>query len=230
MLLIVASSADEVARQLAVRWKEHDACLLTPLDLSREGWQYHLPVSSSQGTVLGRSFSREQIRGVLSRLPRVCEEDIPHIVAEDRGYVAAEMTAFLTAWLSWLPCPVLNEVTTTCLAGPDWRRERWVHLAAQLGMKVRRMELTTGSEDERLDYGHLTAITIFGDRVLGDANAELASRVRRMALVAGVGMLTAYFDSGEDDAELVDASPWPDLSTEPASALVLEYLLRGSHC
>ena len=230
MLLIVASPRDEVARQLAVRWKPHDACLLTPLDLSTAGWRYDLPAFTLQGSVMGRTFADSDVRGVLSRLPRVFAEDLGHIVEADRSYVATEMTAFLIAWLSRLPCPVVNAPTPGCLAGPEWRRERWIHLAARLGMKVRPLDIGTSIDDKILDHQALTAHTIIGNRTFGDVHQLLARHVRRMARVAGVDMLTAYFDGSTEDAAFVDANPWPDLANDEAAELVLQLFLRGNRC
>ena len=84
-----------------------------------------------------RRFVSSQIGGVLVRLPRISAEELRHIEAADREYVASEMTAFLAVWLSSLSCPVLNRPAPDCLFGSNWRPEHWVRLAAQVGLLVR---------------------------------------------------------------------------------------------
>ena len=68
----------------------------------------------------GRIVRCQKIAGVLTRLPYVYEREVHHIALDDRQYVAAEMGAFLTAWLASLACPILNRpmlVTCRGLAG-----------------------------------------------------------------------------------------------------------------
>src|SRR5688572_23214757 len=123
MLLIIASRYDDSARALARRYG--DAAVLTPADLSRPGWRFiNGNAEDSTAVAEGCSVSARSIRGVLTRLPSVTPAELPQIVPTDREYVAAEMNAFLTAWLSELPCRVINRPTALCLAGPAWRREQ----------------------------------------------------------------------------------------------------------
>src|SRR5438034_2764184 len=140
MLAIIADGADLVADALAARWRQRtsaDVALLTPADLSRRGWRYRLGTGAGPAgaaIIADRIVPVEEIDGVLTRLPSVSPHHLPHIIPADREYVAAEMTAFLTAWLSGLTCPVLNRPTPGCLTGPAWRPQHWAHLAAQLAI------------------------------------------------------------------------------------------------
>src|SRR5262245_34157967 len=125
MILVLASRSDENARSLVDRWESHGARLLVPECLSVVGWRHRGSARPSSRAVLGGvPVNGAEIRGVLSRLPSVMPSDLLHICAEDRAYVAAEMTAFLVAWLASLPCPVLNRPTPTSLAGPLLRQEQ----------------------------------------------------------------------------------------------------------
>jgi hypothetical protein len=127
---------------------------------------------------------------VLTRLGWVTEHEIPHIAAHDRGYVAAEMHAFLFGWLSHIPCRVLNRPTAYCLAGPSWRPEKWLHAAARLGIPTRRMQHLTrpGSSPQAgcASEAGIT-VTIVGDRSIGDR--RFAEATRELAAAAGVEML-----------------------------------------
>ena len=70
----------------------------------------------------GQVLPVADITGVLTRLPAVQPEDLAHIATADRDYVASEMTAFLIAFVSALPCRVLDRPSAGALSGPAWRR------------------------------------------------------------------------------------------------------------
>src|SRR5262245_2467532 len=135
--MIVASRSDEAARILTHRWRALGAVLVTSSDLSAVGWRDHVGRhAGATAGIDGRVVSTDDITGVLTRLAAVEERELTHIVPDDRAYVAQEMTAFLVSWLSGLSCPMLNRPTPGCLAGPPWRRERWIHEAARLHIPV----------------------------------------------------------------------------------------------
>lgn len=224
MILVLAHADDCAARSLVGRWSDHDARLLTCRDLSNAGWRYYPgEPESSRAVVDDRIVPFEEIDGVVTRLPSVNEDDLPHIVAADRGYVAAEMTAFLVAWLSEAAIPVVNRPTPTCLTGPNWRREQWLHAAALAGMRTRATRrLITPSRDERpeADDAPGVAATIVGDCCVGPIADVLAAQARRLAELAGVELLTVEFDGPERDAAFVRAYPGADVSqAEIADAL-----------
>ena len=145
MLVVVASRYDEIARSLVDCWAKQGAKLLTCDDLSVVGWRHSLrgvggdssPLLDSTAVVDGQVVGVEEISGVLIRLPYVFEQELLHIVPDDRAYVAAEMQAFLISWLSRLKCPVLNRPTPSYLLGANWRPQQWVYAAAQVGIPVR---------------------------------------------------------------------------------------------
>ena len=150
MLVVVAGRHDATARAFVERHAGAGIALLTGDDLSRPGWRFSLgnggPGADGSAVVGGRQVATTDIAGVLTRLPHVTEAELPAIVPEDRTYVAAEMTAFLLAWLSALRCPVLNPPTATCLAGPYWWPAQWVRVAHGLGIPVRPVRLLAGPD------------------------------------------------------------------------------------
>ena len=99
MLVIVAGRTDSRAQLLAERWITHDARVLTSRDLSTKGWAHRLDNGSAATTAVikGRTIASEQITGVLTCVPAITEDELPNIVADDRPFVAAEMTALLGA-------------------------------------------------------------------------------------------------------------------------------------
>lgn len=224
MIVIVASAGDLAAPALARSWP--DAQVLTPLDFSLPGWRCRFGVRDPGTAVAGgRTIAAETITGVVTRLPVITEAEIPHIAAEDREYVAAEMQAFLFAWLSRLSCPMLNRPTVTCLSGPSWRLEKWVSVAAQLGIRVRPIVRTIRP---RSTYQFPTTsadvvITVVGERSMG-GDSELAEQTTRLAAAAGVGMLTASYLRTDSGAELVGVSLWPDITDPSVRDAMLHFL------
>jgi len=234
MLVIFTNRHDPAARALISRWSPHDATLLTSRDLSAAGWRHFLNAGGSSTAVIGgRVVPCEEIAGVLVRWPCVYERELSHIVPEDRAYMASEMTAFLIAWLTRLSCPVLNRPTPTSLLGPSWRPEEWVHAAARAGIPVRpihrRVLLSARPEPSAPaspSEPPSCAVTVVGDRWFGPVDPALAARARRLADIARVDLLTAYFDAPDPGALLIGVDLWPDLSRDEVADAVLAYFLE----
>lgn len=243
MLVVVASRHDKAAQALVANWSADGAMLLTPEDLSVVGWRHYVrgvdeageaentisSSSSSWAVVSGVSIALDQITGVLTRLPSIFEQELLHIIPEDRAYVAAEMNAFLISWLSSLKCPVLNRPTPTYLLGPAWRPEQWVYAAAQLGIPVRpvqRQSSLLASVRPQVIEKPAVKVTVVGGRCLGEVEKPLASHARRLADAAQVDLLTVNFSSNESSAELLGADLWTDISAPNVADAILEYLSK----
>ncbi len=247
MLVVVASRHDKAAEALVANWAAHGhgVSLLTPEDLSVVGWRHYLssidgeinsPLSSSAvvgGVAMSTTcaIALDQITGVLTRLPSIFEQELLHIIPEDRAYVATEMNAFLIAWLSSLKCPVLNRPTPTYLLGPAWRPEQWVYAAAQLGIPVRpvrRQSSMSANVCPQVLEKSSVKVTVVGDRCLGEVEKTLASHARRIADAAQVDLLTVHFSSNESPAEFLGADLWTDISAPDVGDAILEYLSGGN--
>jgi hypothetical protein len=137
------------------------------------------------------------------------------------------MTALLKSWLSGLGCPVLNQPDANCLSGPGWDQERWVHVAARLGVPVRplrrRIALSAGASETGPAPPGIT-VTVVGDRCLGPADDVLFTHARRLARAARAGLLSVRFGETADGPELLAANPFPDVSAPEVADAVLEYL------
>lgn len=238
MLVVVASRYDEAARSLVNRWANQEARLLTCEDLSVVGWRYSVSgkdeVSSSlldsTAVVDGQVVGVEEISSVLTRLPCVFEQELLHIVPDDRAYVASEMNAFLISWLSGLKCPVLNRPAPSYLLGPNWRHQQWVYTAAQVDIPVRQVHqhIALGAEvlpqtPEQLPV----TVTVVGDRILGSVDRVLATQARCLADVAEVDLLAVHFSGNESNAEFLGADLLPDISSSDIAEAILEYLSTG---
>ena len=226
MILIVASTVDEVAPVLAVRWAHRGARVLTPKDLSCGGWRWRLGASTSDAASCREgTIPTDKIHGVLTRLPCVSDRDLPHIKTEDRAYAGMEMQAFLFAWLAGLRCPVLNRPTAFCLNGPSWRPEQWVRLAAHSGLPVdpARRSLVKGEalQAAAIPGAEAIAVTIAGTGCAGSSDPVLIGRARQLAAAAGLSLLTVFFDRSDASSKFVGASPWANVADPVIADLVL---------
>ena len=148
----------------------------TPADPSTSGWRYSAGKPDEGAAVLaGQIVPVSTITGVLTRLPAIHADMLPHIHAADRDYVASEMTAFLIAFLSSLPCRLLNRPTAGSLLGPAWRPEQWTRTAAKAGIPVRPIHRSVRLSALSTPGSEIAAeVTVIGDRILTEVMADLA--------------------------------------------------------
>jgi hypothetical protein len=234
MIIVLAGRYDAPARRLKDRWAGADAHLFTCDDLSVSGWRYRLndPLNST-AIINGRGIKQSKIAGVVTRLSWIWEGELVHIVAHDRGYVAAEMSAFLVFWLSGLTCPVLNRPTANSFNGPGWGRERWNFAASEAGMRVdsicRRASLAVlPADDAAVQERHdQVSVTVIGEQCLGNADKTLKGQARRLATIAGVDFLEVQFGSADADAAFVGINTFPDIDNAAIADAALSYLRRS---
>jgi hypothetical protein len=226
VLVVVASPRDRAAEALAKHWGGRDAALLTPADLSRPGWKFD-PAAPRRGIAVigGRRVPVRAIRGVLTRLPAVFTADLPHIVEQDRNYVAAEMTAFLLAWLTSLRCAVVNRPVAPSLAGPCWHPVQWAHAAHRAGLRT-----TIQGRGDRVDPGEVHTDIVLAGRCLGAVKPRVAERITRLAAIARVDLLAVHLRGDGAEPTFVGADPWPDPSGSDVAAALLEHFERSDPC
>jgi len=122
-----------------------------------------------------RARRQRELRGVVTRIANVHASDLAHIVEQDREYVAAELNAFLTAWLDSLRCPVINRPSASSLLGPALSHERWLALARgrlRLAMSRHRVPV-----DEH-PYAPVF-VTVIGDRWFATRRRSASSLAAR---------------------------------------------------
>jgi hypothetical protein len=230
VLVVVASRLDMAATRFVAANADSGVLLMTPADLSQQGWKFHLggPMGST-AVVAGRPIKATAIAAVMTRLPAVSDHDLPHIVPSERAYVAAEMNAFLLAWLTSLTCPLLNRPTPQCLSGPLWRQEKWVLTANRLGIPSRPVarqvpsnELIGAASSEPAG----TTIAVIGRKHVGAGDGVLVKRAHALAEAAAVDLLAVQFDGDGPDARFVDANLWPDLGDDNIAEAVIALMLE----
>ena len=216
MLLVLAHAGDESAAAFAAEHGAEEVVLVTPRALSQPGWTFR-PDEPAAATfcVDGRRMRLAVARGVMPRLAEVTPADLPHVVAEDRVYVAAEMTAFLLALLAATAVPVINRPTPQCLCGPAWTDAKWRREAARLGLDASpaRADVTYGVAPSPEPDGAL--VSVVGDRCLGTDHPPARERAR----AAGATLLTVAFDAR---GRVLRADPWIDLAAAGAGRAVLD--------
>jgi hypothetical protein len=229
MLVIVASRFDADAHALAAGWPG-PALVLTPADLSMKGWRHVTGADENTAVIGGRMVAASEIDGVLTRLPAVLESELGSIAADDRAYVAAEMTAWLAAWLWDLPCPVLNRPSPVHLIGPAWSREQWLLAARRLGIPsvtVSRSTRTVGGASGPgggpAGTGRVV-VTVAGGRPIGAGGDTLTEAAAALAEAAGVELLRAWFTSDDEEALFVGADYSVDLEHPEVRAAILARL------
>jgi hypothetical protein len=234
MIAIIAAQNDEPARWLTARWEANGARLLTPKDLSVPGWRYKPhPGRDYTAIVSKKSVTGTEIAGVLTRLAWVLEQDVPHLVSHDRAYVAAEMTAFLSSWLSGLKCPVINRPTPTCLVGPAWRQEQWVHAAARLGIPICPVRRNTRRHENAAEDEHplpVCSVTVVAGHSFGASDNLIQGYARRLASAVGVDLLAAHFVRVDETYKFASADLWPDVTVPEVADAILDSLLGRHTC
>jgi hypothetical protein len=117
-IVVLASGSDRIAARFAHRFRRTGVRLMTPSDLTVPGWVCRLGRPSGCAVVSGVRIPTDAIRTVLTRLTIVTSADIAHLITpEDCEYAAAEMTAFLAAWLDSLNARTFNRPSPTFLPG-----------------------------------------------------------------------------------------------------------------
>ncbi len=199
--MILASALDGDARRLQAAWAPQ-AVLLTPRDLSMPGWRLGI-AEAGEGRWACQGVDRPDgaISTVLTRLVQVDPLELDWIQPARRDFVAAEMTAFLLAWLEGLPCPVIDRPGPGCLCGRNWGWFHWADHASALGIPVR---------DPSPDPGATRLVTVVGETVIGAGTRHgkggaSHSWARRLCAAAGQAMASFHFQGEGTELGLVGA-------------------------
>jgi hypothetical protein len=138
-----------------------------------------------------------EISAVCTLLPAVSEIDVGGVRAMDRAYVASEMTAFLSAWLDGLECPMINRPTPSCLCGPAWGPERWRYAAAAAGLRA-------------VHEGE-TVVSVVGDHVFGAETSAQRDTARTLARANDVRALRVILGGPREAPSVATADLWLDV-------------------
>lgn len=216
-LLLLARAGDpviETLRPLLPRRLVHADIA----DLSSAGWQYVVGRPDlATACARGRVLTADHIAAVLCRISTVLPGDVQHLHVDDRAFAAAEMNAFLRAWLAQYKGVRFNEPNSTSLAGPAWHAMRWRWLAAQLGVPSVAASFFVVNAD-------LLTLLVAGDRVIGTEDPMLVRYSLRIARAVRSSLLALRFlnDAGW---RFESADSCPPLDRHCAAQLI-EWALR----
>lgn len=228
MFVIVAGRNDPGAATLARCWAADGAAVLSCEDLSTRGWR-HFPddPAASRAVIGGTITPLADIRGAVVRRSWVFPHELSHVAAEDRDYVAAEMSAFLLAWLTDLPCPVFNTPTASCLCGPGWSPALWARAARRCGIAAPPSRFGAPDPAEDGAEREFATVNVIDGLCIDSPDPAMADAARRLAAFAGVRWLAARFAAGGQAPTFVGASALPEPG-EPAAARLREAFLSAT--
>ena len=213
MIVVVASIHDARALRIVAEWGSKSAAVLSAEDLCMPGWVFRVPIDPHTTAVIGgQKIPGERISGILTLRPCIFPEELQDTQAAHRTYVAAELNAFLLAWLTAQSSRVVNRPTACCLAGPNWRPEQWTQAAARLDIPARTWRHIPSHNCIPNDGETLEVITV-GEQCFGCGDSGLREKSLKLAQAAGVELLSVRFSV--DRTRFVSASAWPSL-TDPA--------------
>lgn len=223
MWLVLAHASDRTARELTERWP-HGCRLVTPADVCTEGWA--LEIDDTAAGPSGAALPGT-VRGVITRLGGIGPADLAGVHAADRGYAAAELAAFLLAWLDDCPVPVISRPEPGSLNGPAWSAAQWALAAHLAGLAVLPLRLGSSPESAGDSPGACAdgvpldrvTVTVIGDQVIGDVHPRLSQGAARLARAAGTRLLGVTFDGREAGSRFAGASVCPALPPRAAEAL-----------
>jgi len=211
VIAVLGSELDRAACKLVEAWSAVGGVLLSARDLCRRGWVFRVP-NDRKGSFVAGAVARpiEALRGVVVRRPAVAAEELAWIAQEDRQYVAAEINAFLVAWLAALRCPVLNRPTATSLSGPAWSQIQWRVAAARADVPWA----------DPIEADTVAEVVFCGDLHCGAPSKRQVSYGTRLCAASGADLLGVQF-SGDAVAAV---TPQPRLADQGARDMVLAYL------
>ncbi len=248
MILIFAHSGDHDAVALASRWS--NVAVFTARDLARHGWTFSpienrssnreaqvpstVPAYAAGRAVAGgATINAADISAVMIRWPGVYESDLWFIDGVDRPYVAAEMNAFLVAWLAALPARVLNRPGGTGLLAPGWRPERWTLEVTRLHIPARPVErvasIGNAVQSSELPKQELSVL-VCGENTLGAPLPAIATDSLRIARHAGLELLRLRFEIFDGTHRFVAADSIPTLSVNEESFVFSALGSRAKVC
>jgi hypothetical protein len=206
-LAVLATPDDPAWPALRSAWNG-PTVRLSSRDLSRPGWRLavNAPADARLATEDGVLEARS-LAAIVVRLGWIHAWELCWIDEAEREYVAAEMNAFLLAFLHLAPCLVMNRPTALCLAGPMWRPAAWRAAAANMG-------LTPASALETATW----RIDVVGRRAAGPATRSTLASSAALAGAANADLLCLEMTGEPQAPRFVTAHPFPDLANPDLAA------------
>jgi len=169
----------------------------------------------------GKVVADAEIQGVLTLRPCIYPEELLSTGAAHRSYIAAELNAFLLAWLAARTCPVVNRPTACCLAGPNWCAEQWTLAVARQGIPAEYQRTVPARRELETSPEACEIITV-AERCFGCQDSTLRRTSLQLARAAGVELLSVRFSKHE--GHFLSATTWPALAQAEVLVALRELL------
>ena len=233
MILVISNVANDAAATLVGMFPAGAASLVTASNFS-ESFKAAISVgdfSLSEVTLGGARIKAGEIAGVITTVSHFLPQEFYYIEPADREYVCAEVSAFLTYFLSELRCPKLNPPTPRRLSGMGMHRIEWLEAARGRGIPLWPLHLRNGvpvAEASPRELGYVWS-TIIGDSVVEERTPPaVAAHMRTLSRAFSMPYLSGLFVSpGATDYFLADLASVPDVSTRENREAMVRYLGRA---
>lgn len=183
MIIVLGSAHDPVARSMIDTFT--DAHLCSAEDLCSPGWVWPIDhMRDPVWVVEGRPVPDETVSGVFVRRTCVYPEELMGTHPDDREYLAAECSAFLSFVLARTGARVVNPVIDGAFGEEALRLERWMPAARSVGQAVAPLRFHDG-EVEEIARSAIVVDVVDGE-AFGDLDVALLQRLALMARKIGV--------------------------------------------
>jgi hypothetical protein len=226
VIVVAGSRHDPVAAELVRRWPA--AALCDADDLMAPGWRWQARASpgpdARRWVVGGEVVPDAEVTGVFLRRAAVHADELAGTHPDDRAYLAAEALAFLVFVLATTGAVVVNPVSEGTLGVDALRPERWMHVAAELGVAVAPLRLSTKAPSAGSRPGPGARPESLVEVVAGEASpaGTFADAAAAVADSLGLRWAVAGFD-GAGRLSTLTTTPAPS----PEAAARLGVLLAG---
>lgn len=185
MIVVISPLLNDTIVKAFAGWSQTtEIALLTVKDMMSEGWElYSHRFEDSFFVVNGKQCAVNQIDGVINLLPFIYEKELIQIQEEDRPYVASELTAMMTYFLTKLSCKTINRPNAEDLMGSSGVYYQWKHFATKLGIPIQNV---VGQTPPALMY-------IVDDLVLNEQQIPYEDEVRNLAIQLNTNYLEVRF-------------------------------------
>jgi hypothetical protein len=214
VIVVAGSRHDPVALDLVRRWP--GAALCDADDLTTRGWNWPATSATAERiwVIDGATLPDREVTGVFLRRSGVYADEFPHTHHDDRDYLAAEAHAFLVFVLATTGATVVNPDVDGALGAEALRPERWMPVAARVGLAV--APLRIASAERQLQRDAATIIEVVGGEPLPAPNASLTDAAVAVTSALGLVWAVAAFD---DRGRLSALSTTRPPSTDAAGRL-----------
>jgi hypothetical protein len=225
---VVAAAGDPAAGRLLEQWPPGVARAMTPATIAACAWQWSLGADGTVAWQVRDALGAPPgVRGIVNLLEQVRPCDLPQFQPAERSYVAAELTAFLHAWLHTLDCRKLNPPSLSTLNG-ELSELTWRAQAMRCGMLVTAYSTDDGlcaSSEQPADA--TITVSVIGRRTVGMRHARLLDAALALRECTRLPMLQLTCRDTPEGLVFCRATVRPDFSDETVSDAVRAYFAES---